>query len=434
MGQEHITTITDLSHDNRGVSKTDGKTVFISNALPGEEVRYKVVKKHRKFDDGVALQILQPSAKRVQPDCKHYELCGGCSAQHMLHEAQIAHKQQLLIQHLQHFGQVTAAELLPPLLGPQWHYRNKARLGVRYVKKKEKVLVGFRETNGRYIADIQQCPVLHPSVGKRIDELAELVERLSCYQDIPQIEVAISDETTALIFRHMKPLTEQDLQCLREFGEQRQFWIYLQPKGPKTIHKLWPEDEQNLLSYELQQYNIRFEFHPSDFTQVNPQLNEMMVHQALSLLDPQANDQVLDLFCGLGNFSLALAKHVETVVGVEGSEEMVQRASHNAAHNHIRNTEFFCANLMEDWTHLPWAKMKYHKLLLDPPRSGTQAIVEQIEHLAPQTITYVSCNPATLARDAGILVNDKGYQLAKAGIMDMFPHTSHVESIALFVR
>ncbi len=427
------TEIVDLSHDNRGIGRVDGKTTFISNALPGEIVNYTLKRKRGKYDEAVALDILKASDKRVQPKCAHADICGACSGQHLQHDYQIERKQALLLNNLQHFGDVTPEEILPPLLGPIWNYRYKARLGVRHVRKKEKVLVGFRESNGRYIAELNACEILHPAIGQRLNEFSQLIDGLSCKEEIPQIEVAIGgNDQIALIFRHLVPLTEDDTEQLKQFGVQFCFDIFLQPKGPTTIHKLWPENSSEFLSYQLPEFGLTLDFHPTDFTQVNPALNRKMVQLAVELLSPQATETLLDLFCGLGNFSLALATKAKHVIGVEGSDLMVKRASDNANKNNISNTVFYQADLAIDWTGAPWSKTTYDKVLLDPPRSGAQAIVEHIDILQANTLLYISCNPATLARDAGILVKEKGYRLVKAGIMDMFPHTSHVESIALF--
>ncbi len=443
-----IATITDLTHDQRGIARVDGKTTFIKNALPGEQVHYTLQKRHRNYDEGIATEIVESSPQRTTPACPHFGICGGCSAQHMTHAYQIEHKQALLLQHLTHFGRVSPESVLPPLLGPVWQYRHKARLGVRYVQKKQKVLVGFREANGRYIAELDTCEVLHPAVGQRLSDLAQLIEGLACREQLPQIEVAIGEAAAdsnsidgaivALIVRHLEPLITEDLESLHHFAQRFGFHLYLQPQGPDSIHRLWPAasktPEDDYLFYSLPAFNLRLEFHPSDFTQVNPLLNQGMVQQAIELLNPQADEQILDLFCGLGNFTLPLATRAQQVVGVEGSDAMVARASYNATLNGIHNTSFYRADLAAPWTDAPWSQPVYHKLLLDPPRSGAQAIVEQIQQINPQRILYVSCNPATLARDAGILVHEKGYRLLKAGIMDMFPHTAHVESMALFEK
>jgi 23S rRNA (uracil1939-C5)-methyltransferase len=426
--------ITGLSHEGRGIAHINGKTVFIANALPGETVLFNYTYNKAKYAEGETTEVIKASQQRVTPKCPHYAVCGGCSMQHLASEAQIAFKQQVLLEQLKHFGNISPQQILPPIVGDEWGYRHKARLGVRYVAKKGGALVGFREKNSRYLADISRCEVLHPMVGLLIPELKSLISSLNGCQEIAQIEVAVGDSNAALVLRNLVPLTSADLASLKSFAQQHQLWLYLQPKGPTSVYKIWPEDGAELLSYELKEHGTRYEFHPLDFTQVNPSINRQMITKAIALLDLQANDKVLDLFCGLGNFSLAMAKYCQQVIGVEGDELMVKRASANAELNGITNVAFYAANLMEATLDQAWLKQKYNKILLDPPRSGALEILPHIAHLQPERIVYVSCNPATLARDAGILVNQYGYKLDKAGVMNMFPHTSHVESIALFTR
>ncbi|MDF2867266.1 MAG: rlmD [Gammaproteobacteria bacterium] len=429
--------ITALSHEGRGIAHVNGKTVFIENALPGETVLFKYTYTKAKYAEGEAVEILKTSPERVSPKCQHYAYCGGCSMQHLASMAQITFKQQVLLEQLKHFGGITPQEVLAPILGDEWGYRHKARLGVRYVAKKGGALVGFREKNSRYLAELERCEVLHPAVGTLIPELKNLISSLEACQQIAQIEVAIGDQTVALVLRNLIELTTQDIAKLKVFAAQQGLWIYLQPKGPASTYKIWPEDGAEFLVYQLpisQAKSINYEFHPLDFTQVNPSINRQMVTKAIALLDLQSTDSVLDLFCGLGNFSLALAQYCQQVVGVEGDELMVKRAHHNAKLNHITNACFYTANLMEPIAEQPWMKQKYSKILLDPPRGGALEILPNLAQLQVDRIVYVSCNPATLARDAGILVNQLGYKLSKAGVMNMFPHTSHVESIALFER
>lgn len=426
--------ITALSHDGRGIAHINGKTVFIANALPGETVIFAYTYSKAKYAEGQIIEVIKPAAERVTPKCQHFAYCGGCSMQHLASESQIAFKQQVLLEQLKHFGNIAPQEILPPLTGPEWGYRQKARLGVRYVAKKGGTLVGFREKNSRYLADIERCEVLNPKVGLSILKLRALIDSLSCYQQIAQIEVAIGDEVTALVFRNLVEMPAQDLEKLASFARQHELAIYLQPKGPETTYKIWPVEHSDMLSYQLPNYEITYQFHPLDFTQVNPFINRQMVELALKLLDLQAEDDVLDLFCGLGNFSLPIARHCRQVVGVEGDKLMVERATHNARLNELSNAQFYAANLMESIANEPWAKQTYSKILLDPPRSGAAELLQSIQHFKAERIVYVSCNPATLARDAGFLVNQLGYRLVKAGVMDMFPQTSHVESIALFVK
>lgn len=424
-----------LSHEGRGVGRNEaGKTVFIDGVLPGEKVTYSIKAKKRRFDEAQLLEVLEPAAERVDPPCAHFLICGGCSQQHVSHAAQLAAKQQSLLEQLAHFGQVQAQEIMPALTGPQLGYRTKARLGVRFVQKKGKVLVGFREKNSNFLADIDSCLVLHPKIGLLIEDLKIFIAQLDGYRTIAQIEVAIGDGQLALVIRNLEALTAKDLQAWIEFAQAKEFAFYTQAGGLDTVTKVCPADQLERLYYSLPAHNLNMAFHPMDFTQVNPALNQKMLQQALSLLQLTSEDQVLDLFCGLGNFTLPMAQQAGRVIGVEGSEAMVQRGYENAQRNGISNVEFYAADLTADHTNTNWAQQKYTKILLDPPRSGAAEVLPLIAKLGVDTILYVSCNPATLARDCGILVNDFGYNLAKVGIMDMFPHTLHVEAMALFVK
>ena len=426
-------TVESLTHDGRGVARIGDKTVFIDGALPHEEVMFRYSRVRSNYDEGTVLEVLTASPHRVTPACEFFAVCGGCSLQHLEPAEQIRLKQSMLLENLTRIGKVQADEILPPLTGPIWAYRQKARLGVRYVHKKERVLVGFREKHSAFLADMHSCRILNPLIGERLDDLSSMIRQLSCYKQIAQIEVAIGDEAVALIFRNLVELTDEDKQVLAEFGQRHEFQIYLQPKGPDTVTLLWPETAS--LSYRIPQYDVSLAFRPNDFTQVNTAINQAMVTQALDLLDPQPTDQVLELFCGLGNFSLPLARQVKQLVAVEGDAALIERARENAERNAIHNVEYHVANLMEDVAGLPWLrKRSYDKILLDPPRSGAVEVIPVIAGLKPSRIVYVSCNPATLARDAGVLVNEYGYKLVKAGVMDMFPHTAHVESIALFIK
>jgi 23S rRNA (uracil1939-C5)-methyltransferase len=425
-------TIESLSHDGRGVGRVEGKTVFVDGALPGERVRSRLVAKRKTYDEAVVESVLEASALRVAPRCPHAGVCGGCSLQHMASEAQIDAKQQVLLGNLAHIGKVTPQEILPPLRGPHWGYRTKARLGAKFVRKLQRGLVGFREKHKPHLAELTRCEVLDPIIGERITELAELLAGLEARERIPQIEIAVGDAAAALVFRNLDPLSERDTSLLFGYGESTGLHIYLQPAGPDSVHLLWPE--QSLLEYALPRYDVRLSFQPTDFTQVNRAINGAMVDLALQLLGVQANDRVLDLFCGLGNFTLPLARRCAHVVGVEGDTGLVQRARDNAARNCITNAEFHVANLAEDVRIYPWLRQGFDKLLLDPPRSGAMEVIPAIAKLGFRRIVYVSCNPASLARDAGLLVHEHGYRLVKAGVMDMFPHTAHVESIAVFEK
>lgn len=425
------TKITALTHDGRGIAHIDGKTVFIEGALPGEEVVFTYTSRRGKYDEGRVTEILTASSERTEPLCKHFSICGGCALQHMSSTAQLEMKQKILLDQLQHFGGIKPLEVLSPLTGPIWNYRRKARLSVKYVGKKEKVLVGFHEKNGRYIADLARCVILQDPLDTLITPLKEFIHTLKSYQHIPQIEVTITETITALVFRHLVPLANEDQEKLIAFAKQHQLYIYLQPKGPQSIHLLWPlASEAIALNYSLPKYNLELEFSPTDFIQINSEINQKMISLALELLDLQTTDQVLDLFCGIGNFSLPAATLCQQVTGIEGDNDLVTRARHNAHKNNLLNAEFITADLNQPLT----ASFKQiSKILLDPPRTGALAIIQQLEKLKAQRIVYVSCNPATLARDAGELVK-QGYILTKTGIMDMFPHTAHVEAIALFEK
>lgn len=421
-----------LGHDGRGIGSIDGKTVFVDGALPGETVECLYTSKRSKFDEARATKITNAAAQRVEPPCEHASLCGGCSLQHMSNDAQVALKEGVLLEQLKHFGQSEPEVVLSVLRADTLGYRRKARLGARYVTKKESTLVGFREKRSSFLAELNQCEVLIPVIGKNITGLRELINGLSCRSEIPQLEVSAGDTETVLIVRHLAELPQVDLDQIVKFSKDNGLWLYLQPGGYETLHKVWPADDVNRLSYSLPTHDVELLFHPLDFTQVNASINQLMVDQALRLLDVSEKETVLDLFCGLGNFTIPLAKYGAHVTGVEGSEAMVERGLENASHNGVlEKVAFYAANLDDDFSEKPWAQTIYDKLLIDPPRSGALKIVENIERFKAKRIVYVSCNPATLARDAGIL-KDKGYRLTQAGVMDMFPHTTHVESMAVF--
>jgi 23S rRNA (uracil1939-C5)-methyltransferase len=423
--------IESLSHDGRGVAHVDGKAVFIDDALPGETVEFVYTENRRNYAEGKPTHITQRSEYRTEPRCRHYGVCGGCSFQHVDEAEQIRFKQELLREQFARIGKLDIPELWEPLHGPHWGYRHKARLGVKYVVKKEKLLIGFRERRNALLADVEQCEVLYPAVGLALRDIAECVAALSIKEKIPQIEVAVGDAQVALIFRVLQTPTDADREKLRHFARSKDFAVYLQAKGPESITPLEPENP-GLPRYRLPAQNIVFEFKPTVFTQVNPEINCLMVDRVIDALQLKANDTVLDLFCGLGNFTLPMAQKAGGVVGVEGSAELVALAKHNAALNGIDNAEFYCADLTQDLAALTWARQRFNKILLDPSRTGAAEVLPFFKTWRPETIVYVSCNPSTLARDAGVLVNDMGYRLLKAGVMDMFPHTSHVESMALF--
>ncbi len=423
--------ITDLTHEGKGVAHIDGKTVFISQALPGEEVEFIYTRKRRQYDEGNLHQVIKPSPMRIEAKCVHFSICGGCSLQHLSDDDQIIKKEKILLDNLQRIGHVKAQSVRAPLRGPQWGYRRKARLGVKYVEKKGKVLIGFREKGTRYLADLLSCEVLHPTAGKRLTELSELVAMLSCYQAIPQIEVAVGDSSTALVFRHLEPLSGEDKEKLTNFAKDNKVDIYLQSGGPDTITPLWPSSPE--LYYRLEKYNIKNDFLPTDFVQVNAEINAAIIPLVIEALGCDKDDHVLELFCGLGNFTLPIAQHVASVTAVEGEASLIERAKVNATNNNIPNVSYHVANLMDDVKSLSWWNSEtYSSVFLDPPRSGAEQVIPLIAAKQIPRIVYVSCNPATLARDAGLLVNEFGYKLDEAGVMDMFPHTAHVESIAIF--
>ena len=428
------TIIESLSHEGRGVSHIDGKTIFIDGALAGETVMFRYRRSHSRYAEGSLEEVIaNTSADRVEAKCKHFSICGGCSLQHLSPDKQIQHKESVLLELLKHIGGVQAEKILPALTGPLWGYRHKARLGVKHVLKKEKVLVGFREKYSSYVADIDSCEVLHPAVGRILDKLAALIADLTVHNKIAQIEVAVADNKTALIFRNLADLSGEDVKKLHDFGEEYNLSIYLQSAGPDSVVPLSGE-QQDDLCYQLDEGDITIHFAATDFTQVNVEINQKMVKRVIALLDIQPEDTILDLFCGLGNFTLPLALRAKHVTGVEGADALVQKARHNAALNNIANTRFLLADLSQSPLQQDIIADKYNKILLDPPRSGAQAVIEQLNLKKVETLVYVSCNPATLARDAGILVKEKGFKLTSAGVMDMFPHTTHVESIAVFER
>ncbi len=421
--------IENVTHDGQGIAYVDGKAVFIEGALPGERVSFRYREIRRDFARGTVLEVTEPNRDRIEPRCAFFGRCGGCSLQHLNPAAQIRLKQELLIQQFARIGKISQFELWPPLTGPLWGYRRKARLGVKFVRKKGRVLVGFRERGSGLVADIDACLVLDPKVGERLKDLATLIDSLTIKDRIPQIEVAVGDNRSALVFRILQQPGGDDLVKIKHFGDQFEFDIYLQPKGPDSVIPLFPENPEPL-HYRLPE-DIELQFGPLDFTQVNAAINLKMIERVLKALDPQPSDSILDLFCGLGNFTLPLARHAGQVTGIEGNASAVAQARRNAKINHLQNTVFHCNDLTQDINEEPWSQKTYHKILLDPSRAGAYEVMDWIPRWQPRRIVYVSCNPATLARDVGHLVHQHGYRLIMAGIMDMFPHTAHVESIAL---
>ncbi len=433
--------ILDLSHDGRGVARRPeghpnaGKTVFVSGALPGERVQARQTGRSRHFDEAEAVEVLQASPDRVRPRCVHFGTCGGCALQHLEASKQILAKQRVLLENFERIGHVSPAQVLPPLTGDAWGYRRKGRFSVRRVEKKDRTLVGFRERDPRFVADLSECHTVVPKVGALVRPLSELVDGLQARREIPQVEFIVGDpepefDGVALVFRHLQPLPEADLAALRAFGERHRLAVFLQPGGAESVHPLWPQAPS--LAFRLPQWDVILGFRPLDFIQVNASLNELMIARALELLDAQPGDRVLDLFCGLGNFTLPLARRVAEAVGVEGDAGLVARARENAARNGLANAHFHAADLTRDQRGAPWMRQGFDKLLLDPPRSGAIEVLRQLPLEKFRRIVYVSCHPGSLARDAGYLVNERGWRLVSAGVMDMFPQTAHVESIALF--
>jgi 23S rRNA (uracil1939-C5)-methyltransferase len=420
-----------MAHDGRGIARVDGKATFLHGALPGERVSFRYLQRRRSHDEGQVVAVHEAAADRVEPRCAQYGICGGCGLQHMDAAAQIVAKQAVLIDNLRQLGGVVPDEILPPVTNESpWGYRRKARLGVKHVPRKGRVLVGFRERGSSFVADVERCHVLHPQVGGLLQGLSALVESLSIRSRLPQIEMAMDDAQCVLILRILEPLAAEDERRLLAFQAEHQVVFYLQPGGPETVT---PLSEAVDLSYRLPDYGLTLGFLPGDFTQVNSDINRKMIRHALDLLQPGPDDRILDLFCGVGNFTLPIARHAAQVVGVEGDAGLVERARGNARRNGITNAEFFTADLYGELQAEPWMTMHFDKALLDPPRSGAVQVLPLLARLGVRRIVYVSCYPGTLARDAGEL-GRLGYRLRKAGVMDMFPHTAHVESIALFER
>ncbi len=433
--QNNPVIIESLDQEGRGIAHADGKVVFIEGTLPGERVAYSSYRKKPSFEIAQVTEILKPSFMRVEPKCIHFGVCGGCSMQHLDPAAQVAAKQRILEDNLERIGKVKPETILPPIHGMPWGYRQRARLSVRHVLKKGKTLVGFHERRSSYVANMTRCEILPPKISKLILPLAELIDGLSIRERLPQIEVACGDNVDVLVLRIMESLTEADKAALRAFADAHAIQFWLQPKGPDTCYPFHPLDAPRL-TYTLPEFGIEMPFAPTEFTQVNHQLNRVMVHRAIRLLDPQPGERIADFFCGLGNFTLPIARSGAKVLGIEGSPALVKRGQQGAAHNGLSaNTEFMAMNLFEMNEEALKKLGCFDRWLIDPPRDGAVELVKAITpETAPGHIVYVSCNPATLARDAAVLVQVHGYTLKSAGVMNMFPQTSHVESIAVFVK
>jgi 23S rRNA (uracil1939-C5)-methyltransferase len=443
--QDNIIDIKSLDMDARGVGHmqdnedgTPGKVVFVEGALPGERVSFETFKKKKNWEAARMTALHRESSMRVQPKCVHFDYCGGCSMQHLEPSAQVAIKQRVLEDNLWHLSKVKPELMMRPMYGPTWGYRYRARLSSRFVAKKGTVLVGFHEKKSVYVADIQSCQILPPHVSDMMMPLRALIGSLSIFDKVPQIELAIGEDLTVLVMRNMEPLTADDEVKVKAFADQYDIQWWLQPKGPDTAYPFYPLDKE--LHYLLPEFNVRMPFKPVDFTQVNHHINRVLVHKALRLLDVQPTDRVADLFCGLGNFTLPLATQAREVVGIEGSTALTERALANAKVNGLdAKTSFSTRNLFEVTKDDLIALGKFDRMLIDPPRDGAMALSlalaelkETHPDLLPKRIVYVSCSPSTLARDAGVLVHRAGYALSQAGVVNMFPHTSHVESMAVF--
>ena len=426
--------IESLDNEGRGVAHVDGKAIFIEGALPGERVEYSSYRRKPTYEQAQVVRVIKASSQRVTPACPHFGVCGGCSMQHLEPAAQTAAKQRVLEDALWHLARLKPETVFAPISGPAWGYRHRARLSVRNVLKKGGVLVGFHEKRSSYVAVMDSCRVLPPAVSALIPRLKQLVGAMSRPDRLPQIEVAIGEGQNVLVLRNLEPLTADDEDKLRRFADAHGIVWYLQPGGPDTVALFHPADAPPL-EYRLPDFGVSLRFRPTDFTQVNHGINRMLVRRAMSLLQPRSGERIGDLFCGLGNFTLPIATAGARVVGVEGSKALVERARMNAELNGLANRcEYHVANLFEATPESLGALGSFDKLLIDPPREGAVEVVKSLGETGPRRIVYVSCNPATLARDAAILVHEKGYALRGAGIASMFPHTSHVESIALFER
>ena len=432
-------TVEKLSHEGRGIAKHKGKTQFIEGALIGETVTANVLNAHNTYDELQTVEVLKPSIDRIEPFCQHFDLCGGCSLQNMLPNAQLLHKETVLKEQYAHFGGVEVGQWLEPIKSDSKAYRNKARLGVYFDSSENKTIIGFREKQSKRLTDIQACPILDESLARLVPLLHELIDSLNENKAVTHIELANSGNQQALVLRHIKPLSQNDMQGLQAFSEAYSVNVYLQENSGQPAKSIDGKNaELNYTISALDSHKNSFRdlvlvFHPQDFTQVNASVNQSLINSALEHLELKKTDKVLDLFCGLGNFTLPIALNCEQVVGVEGSEIMVARAAKNAQSNFLPNAQFYAADLFADFRAKSWAKQTYNKILIDPPRAGALVVSNYLHHFNAERIVYISCNPATLARDAGVLLMH-GYRLETSGVIDMFPNTAHIESIAVFVR
>jgi 23S rRNA (uracil1939-C5)-methyltransferase len=424
--------IESLDQDGRGIARADGKVIFINGALPGEIVTYSTYQKKSTYDLANVAEVLRPSSARIEPRCPHFGVCGGCSLQHFDARAQVAAKQRVLEDNFRHIGKVFPGQMLPAIHGEPWAYRGRARFSARYVPKKGGALIGFREKRSSYVSDMTSCAVVPARISALLIPLRALINALSKPDRVPQIEVAVGDNVDVLVVRILEQLSARDEDLLRQFADRHRVQIYLQPRGPDTAKPFHPPHNDTLF-YALPEFNLRIAFTPTQFTQVNQGINTVMIRRAIALLDPQPGERVADMFCGLGNFSLAAARSGANVVGMEGGADLVRQAQNNARLNQLEaRAEFIQRDLFKiDMASLA-SLGRFDRMLIDPPRDGAIALVKALAENAPRRIVYVSCNPATLARDAGLLVQVKGYVFSAAGVINMFPHTSHVEAIAVF--
>jgi 23S rRNA (uracil1939-C5)-methyltransferase len=427
----NITNVISLSHDGRGIAKVNGKTLFLSGALPNETVRFRYLNRHSKFDEGIVVEVITPAINRVIPFCPYFGTCGGCSAQHISTTDQIQHKEKVLLELLHHQARVTPKKILPPLVGPTIQYRRKARFSVKYTAHSNKILLGFYEVNGRYITEMDDCKILDSRIANKIPALKQLLSEMDAKKYISQLEISVADNTTAIVLQHSQRLDVRDRSLLENFAKQHHLQFFLQFGSNESISPIYPNNPEPLF-YQLKNHDLTLHFLPTQFIQVNGVMNEQLIDRAITLLKPQSTDKILDLFCGIGNFTLPIAKLCEQIDGVDLENESILAAVKNAEFNKITNARFYQKDLFREQGFQPLSK-HYDKLLIDPPRTGAENILKKMADWNPTRIVYVSCNPATLARDSKTLIQ-MGYHLTAAGVQDMFPHTKHVEAIALFEK
>ena len=425
-------TVVGLTHEGAGIVR-DGKSAFVSGALPGESIRFRRTRHHKQHDDAELVEVLDPSPQRVEPKCAHFGVCGGCALQHLAPEAQLEAKEAELRAALERVGRVSPAQWLPPLRGPVWNYRRRARLGAKFVVKKDRVVVGFRERLAPYVAEVHTCEVLAAPVAALVAPLAQLFTGLGIRQQLPQIEVAVADNGVALVLRTLTAPSAEDIERLRAFERTHSIRFYLQPGGLDSVQPLTGDAASTTpLRYGLPAFGVQLEFTPTDFIQINAAINETLVCRAVELLELTPAAVVLDLYCGIGNFTLAMARRAARVVGVEGEQVLVQRARHNATLNASANAEFHVADLSQPpGPAATWLTQPYTHVLLDPPRAGALEMLAPVARLPARKVLYISCHPGSLARDVGVLVHEHGMKVMAAGVLDMFPHTTHVESLVL---